>query len=101
MMNLNLQQTQKKEKNLRNTVSARTCCPRCRSTSLLSEGVDQFCLSCDWDTCAEYVERGLMNNLELAFREHFKKPRDSERPEKQSPVPATSQTHLSNFERTA
>lgn len=49
----------------------RRACPQCGCKELLSEGVDQFCLSCDWDTCVEYVDRGLMNNLELAFREHF------------------------------
>lgn len=49
----------------------RKACPLCNSRALLSEGPDQFCLSCDWDTCIEYVERGLMNNLEVAFKEHF------------------------------
>ncbi len=53
------------------TVPRREACPLCGCKSLLTEGPDQFCLSCDWDTCAEYVERGLMNNLELAYREHF------------------------------
>jgi hypothetical protein len=52
-------------------VPRRNACPLCGCKDLLTEGPDQFCLSCDWDTCAEYVERGLMNNLECAFREHF------------------------------
>lgn len=49
----------------------RESCPLCGCKELLTEGPDQFCLSCDWDTCAEYVERGLMNNLSLAYGEHF------------------------------
>ncbi len=52
-------------------VPRRSACPLCGCKELLTEGPDQFCLSCEWDTCAEYVERGLMNNLELAYREHF------------------------------
>lgn len=69
MMNLLLQQ--KQEKPRRKSLQKRSCCPKCRSTNLLNEGMDQLCCDCDWDTCAEYVERGLMNNLSLAFREHF------------------------------
>ena len=49
----------------------RNACPMCGCKELLEEGPDQFCLSCDWDTCAEYVERGLMNNIQIAYREHF------------------------------
>lgn len=52
-------------------VPKRSACPLCGCKELLTEGPDQFCLSCDWDTCAEYVERGLMHNLDLAYREHF------------------------------
>lgn len=52
-------------------VPRRNACPLCGCKELLTEGPDQFCLSCEWDTCAEYVERGLMNNLDLAYREHF------------------------------
>lgn len=52
-------------------VPKRSACPLCGCKELLTEGPDQFCLSCAWDTCAEYVERGLMNNLDLAYREHF------------------------------
>lgn len=69
MMILQLQQKQEKPKSL----PKRSHCPKCRSANLLNEGPDQLCCDCDWDTCAEYVERGLMNNLELAFREHFPK----------------------------
>lgn len=53
------------------TMPRRSACPLCGCKQLLDEGPDQFCLSCDWDTCAEYVNRGLMNNLEQACREHF------------------------------
>ena len=52
-------------------IPKRRACPLCGHKELLTEGPDQFCLSCDWDTCAEYVERGFMNNLDLAYREHF------------------------------
>lgn len=62
----------KKQKEVR-AVPRRNSCPLCGHKELLTEGPDQFCLSCSWDTCAEYVERGLMNNLDLAFREHFPK----------------------------
>ncbi len=71
MMSLQLQQRQ--EKAPRKQLAKCSACPRCRSTNLLTEGPDQFCCACDWDTCAEYVEHGLMNNLDLAFREHFPK----------------------------
>ncbi len=52
-------------------ISKRNSCPMCGHKELLSQGPDQFCLTCDWDTCAEYVERGLMNNIGLAYFEHF------------------------------
>ncbi len=52
-------------------VPKRNSCPMCGYKELLTEGPDQFCLACDWDTCAEYVARGLMNNLGLAYFEHF------------------------------
>jgi hypothetical protein len=53
---------------------------------LLTEGPDQFCLSCDWDTCAEYVERGWMDNLEMACFVHFppKPPTHPEQPDLQT-----------------
>ncbi|MBX2994113.1 MAG: hypothetical protein KF681_04810 [Bdellovibrionaceae bacterium] len=71
MMSLQLQQRQIKERTRRKSLARRERCPVCGSKDLLSEGPDQFCCSCDWDTCIEYVERGLMNNLEVAFKEHF------------------------------
>jgi hypothetical protein len=49
----------------------REACPLCGCKELLTEGPDQFCSSCHWDTCAEYVERGLMNNMSMAYAEHF------------------------------
>lgn len=71
MMSLQLQQRQTKERTRRKSLGHRERCPVCGSKNLLSEGPDQFCCSCEWDTCIEYVERGLMNNLEVAFKEHF------------------------------
>lgn len=71
MMSLQMQTRQEKPK--RKSLLKQSHCPKCRSANLLNEGPDQFCCDCDWDTCAEYVERGLMHNLELAFREHFPK----------------------------
>ncbi len=89
MMSLQLQQRQEKEK--RKSLPKRDHCPKCCSANLLNEGVGQFCCDCDWDTCAEYVERGLMNNLELAYREHFPK----QEPEK------IAASQLQKIERTA
>lgn len=76
MMSLQVQMQlrQKKERNRRKSLPKRSHCPKCHSTNLLSEGPDQLCCDCDWDTCEEYVEKGLMNNLEVAFKEHFLKP---------------------------
>lgn len=71
MMSLQLQQRQTKERTRRKSLAHRERCPVCGSKDLLNEGPDQFCCSCEWDTCAEYVERGLMNSLEVAFKEHF------------------------------
>lgn len=71
MMSLQLKLRQTKERTRRKKLVHRERCPTCGSANLLSEGPDQFCCSCDWDTCAEYVERGLMNNIEVAFKEHF------------------------------
>ncbi len=70
-MKLEISTRQKKEKVERRTLSKRTECPKCRSKNLLSDGPDQFCCDCDWDTCLEYVEKGLMNNLEISAWEHF------------------------------
>lgn len=64
-----MKNTKKQKKKM--AVPRRNSCPMCGHKELLTEGPDQFCLSCDWDTCAEYVERGLMNNLGLAYFEHF------------------------------
>lgn len=61
----------KKTKEPKWRLPRRDHCPLCGCRELLTEGPDQFCLSCHWDTCAEYVERGLMNNMALAHAEHF------------------------------
>lgn len=55
----------------RTKVPKRSSCPLCGCKELLTEGPDQFCVSCDWDTCAEYVQRGWMDNLEMASFAHF------------------------------
>ena len=73
-MKTQIQMKQRIEKKERKSLPVRVSCPKCRSKRLLNEGMDQFCCDCDWDTCIEYVELGLMNNLEVAFKEHFLKP---------------------------
>lgn len=70
-MKLEITTKQRKEKIQRPQLKKRTSCPKCKSANLLSVEPDQFCNDCDWDTCLEYVERGLMNNLEVAVWEHF------------------------------
>jgi ribosomal protein S27AE len=49
-------------------------CPRCGSTELLTTNTDQLCCKCDWDTFAEYVNSGLMDNLAKSYHEHFEEP---------------------------
>ena len=61
----------KRVKERKARLQRREACPLCGCKELLTEGPDQFCASCHWDTCAEYVERGLMNNMSLAYAEHF------------------------------
>lgn len=62
-------QTDKVKK--RTVMTKRSKCPLCGCKDLLSDGPDQFCLTCEWDTCAEYVARGLMDNIELSCFVHF------------------------------
>lgn len=66
-----MQSADQKIKKKRTKIPRRSACPLCGCKELLTEGPDQFCLSCDWDTCAEYVERGWMDNLEMSFHSHF------------------------------
>ena len=63
--------TDQKKTKMRVKVPHRSSCPLCGHKELLTEGMDQFCLSCDWDTCAEHVARGWMDNLEVACFAHF------------------------------
>jgi hypothetical protein len=70
-MKLEITTRQRKEKVQRAKLRKRESCPKCGSKGLLEEGVDQFCCDCTWDTCFEYVEMGLMDNLEVAAWEHF------------------------------
>ena len=70
-MTVELQMRQRKERESRKPLPVRTECPKCHSKALLNEGPDQFCTDCDWDTCAAYVELGLMNNLAAAYKDHF------------------------------
>ena len=60
----------KKSKKM-SAVKLRKKCPMCGSEKLLTAGVDQFCLTCDWDTCLESVNRGLMDNIQVACLKHF------------------------------
>lgn len=62
-----VQQSRKRKPKLKK----REHCPMCGAQELLTLAPDQFCTKCDWDTCAEYVEMGLMNNLEVAAKDHF------------------------------
>lgn len=70
-MKLEIATRQRKEKTNRPKLKTRTSCPRCESKNIFREGPDQFCCDCDWDTCLEYVDIGLMNNLAVAAWEHF------------------------------
>lgn len=74
----------KRVKERKSRLERRESCPLCGCKELLTEGPDQFCGSCHWDTCVEYVERGLMNNLSLAYAEHFvwgRAPAEAQKPE--------------------
>lgn len=66
-----MQNANTKTKKKRTKIPSRSACPLCGHNELLTEGPDQFCLSCEWDTCAEYVERGWMDHLEIACLVHF------------------------------
>ena len=57
----------------RNAIPKRSSCRACGHKELLTFGPDQFCTKCDWNTCLEYVEKGLMNNLNIAYQQHFPK----------------------------
>lgn len=46
-------------------------CPTCGSRELIEFGVDTLCCHCEWDSCKQYVDEGLMDNRFLAFREQF------------------------------
>jgi hypothetical protein len=70
-MKLEVTVQQRTERTKRPKLKRQTHCPKCKSKDLLTQGPDQFCCDCDWDTCFEYVEMGLMNNLEAAAREHY------------------------------
>jgi hypothetical protein len=70
-MKIEIITSQRTERKKRSKLRKRDHCPKCGSQSLLEEGPDQFCCECSWDTCFEYVERGLMNNLSVAALEHF------------------------------
>lgn len=60
-----------KKKSIRKPSEAYQACPACKSKNLLRLEVDVLCGECDWMSCEEYVEMGGMDNLFLAFREHF------------------------------
>lgn len=70
-MKLAITTKQRKEQPTRPKMAYRTSCPKCQSKNLIRSGPDQFCCDCDWDTCREYVNCGLMNNLFVAALEHF------------------------------
>ncbi len=46
-------------------------CKVCGSTDLTRSGVDILCMDCDWDTTAETVQVGLMDDIVQAARENF------------------------------
>jgi hypothetical protein len=70
-MKIEMCMSRRKERTVRRKLKIRTNCPKCGSNSLLSVAPDQFCCDCNWSTCFEYAEAGLMNNLEVAAWEHF------------------------------
>lgn len=63
--------TAQQSKKQKPKLKMREHCPVCGAQGLLTLAPDQFCTKCEWDTCAEYVELGLMNNLEVAAKDHF------------------------------
>lgn len=99
-MKLEIKTRQKREKEKRPTMKRRSSCPKCGSKKLLDLAPDQFCGDCDWDTCFEYVELGLMNNLEVAAWEHF----GADSPELEANVSGESEASVCtkcDLERTA
>lgn len=70
-LGLNHLQTQQQTKKRKSKKARYKNCRLCGSDNLLSVGVDQFCCQCDWHTCFEYVDKGYMNNLQLAHYDHF------------------------------
>lgn len=103
-MKLEISTKQKREKEKRPKMRRRLSCPKCGSKNLLDVAPDQFCGDCDWDTCFEYVELGLMNNLEVAAWEHFgAEPKVAVACEKVGGElpPAPTDKNENDFERTA
>ena len=92
-----MKNTLKPDTKIRAKVKIRTACPLCGCKELLTEGLDQFCLSCDWDTCAEYVEKGWMDHLEFACRSHF--PNSAKEPAALNPQAATRITVSSSLSK--
>lgn len=48
-----------------------TQCPRCRSTDLYNQGLDQICLDCDWTNSSFLVELGQLDHPFTAAIEQF------------------------------
>lgn len=61
----------KSKKALRRPSEVYQLCPVCQTTNLIRLNVDVLCGECDWISCEEHVECGGMDNLFVAFRDHF------------------------------
>lgn len=46
-------------------------CPKCKSHDLIRLAVDVVCAECDWDSTAEFVASGGMDNIFAAYLDHF------------------------------
>lgn len=46
-------------------------CPSCNSKNLVRLEVDALCGDCDWDSTAEFVAMGGMDNIFSAYNDHF------------------------------
>ena len=55
-------------------------CPACGTSDLIRLNVDVICGICDWDSTYAYVQAGGMDNLRVAYLEHFNKPMPKRKP---------------------
>ena len=64
-------------------------CPACGTEDLIRLNVDVVCRICDWDSTYAYVQAGGMDNIKLAYLEHFGHPKPKKRPNFNEPTTLT------------